>query len=118
DFSLQASSPAINAGLNLGSLYSLGLMKGSIWPSAVLLLDQGASWDIGTLVYAGPTKSTALLPSSDNPSAVGANVTFTATVTGSAPTGSVAFTADGTTLSGCSAAALPSRTATSQTAPS
>ena len=94
DFSLQASSPAINAGLNLGSLYSLGLMKGSIWPSAVLLLDQGAAWDIGAFVY-GPMQSTTLLASSANPSAVGANVTFTATVTGNAPTGSVAFKADG-----------------------
>src|SRR4029450_3163193 len=48
------------------------------------------------------TASTTSLASSANPSAVGANVTFTATVTGSAPTGSVAFKADGMTLSGCS----------------
>ena len=41
NFSLQARSPAINAGLNLGSPYQLGLAAGSVWPSAVLLLDQG-----------------------------------------------------------------------------
>jgi hypothetical protein len=47
---------------------------------------------------------------------VGANVTFTATVNGSAPTGSVAFTADGTSLSGCAAVALPAGSASSKTA--
>jgi hypothetical protein len=47
---------------------------------------------------------------------VGANVTFTATVTGSAPTGTVVFKADGTTLSGCSAVALPTSTANSKIA--
>ena len=52
DFSLQASSPAINAGLNLGSPYQRGLAKGSIWPSAVLLRDQGPYWTIGSFVYA------------------------------------------------------------------
>ena len=114
DFSLQASSPAINAGLYLGAPYSAWLMKGTIWPSAVLLSDQGAAWDIGAFVY-GP-QSTTLLASSANPSGVAANVTFTATVTGSAPTGSVAFKADGTTLSGCSAVALPTGTANSKTA--
>ncbi len=55
------------------------------------------------------TPTTTTLVSSANPSTVGANVTFTATVTGSAPTGSVGFTADGTTLTGCGAVALPSR---------
>ena len=62
------------------------------------------------------TASTTGLASSANPSGVGASVTFTATVTGSAPTGSVAFRADGTTLSGCGAVALPTGTANSKTA--
>jgi PKD repeat protein len=51
-----------------------------------------------------------------NPSGLGAAVTFTATVTGSAPTGSVGFTADGSTLTGCSAVALPAGGASSKTA--
>jgi hypothetical protein len=59
--------------------------------------------------------TTTMLASSANPSTVGANVTFTATVTGNAPTGSAAFTADGTTLSGCGAVAL-SGTGNSRTA--
>ena len=60
--------------------------------------------------------TTTTLASSLNPSTVGANVTFTATVTGSAPTGSVGFTADGTTLSGCGAVALPTGSANAKTA--
>ena len=118
DFSLQAASPAINKGLYLGGPYQLGLKKGSIWPFNVLLQDQGlSSWDIGSFVYTsgGLTSSTTLLASSANPSLLGASVTFTATVTGTAPTGSVAFRADGTTLSGCGAIALPAGTANSKT---
>jgi hypothetical protein len=46
------------------------------------------------------------LGSSSNPSLVGASVTFTVSVTGIAPTGSVNFTDGGSTISGCSALAL------------
>src|SRR5208282_6019053 len=60
--------------------------------------------------------TTTALASSVNPSTVGASVTFTATVAGSAPTGSVAFTADGTTLSGCGTVALPTGSASSKSA--
>jgi len=52
------------------------------------------------------TTTSTILASSRNPAPAGASVTFTATVTGSAPTGSVAFTADGTTVAGCSGVAL------------
>jgi hypothetical protein len=51
-----------------------------------------------------PTQT--MLGSSPNPSFVAASVTFTATVAGTAPTGTVAFTADSTTVSGCGAVAL------------
>src|SRR5438128_9368562 len=44
--------------------------------------------------------------SSANPSTVGVNVTFTANVSGNAPTGSVNFTDGGSTLTGCGAVAL------------
>lgn len=67
---------------------------------------------------AGSTTTTAIV-SSLNPAAVGASVTFTATVTGSSPTGTVNFTRNGTSLSGCSARALSgagnTRTATCAT---
>jgi hypothetical protein len=74
------------------------------------------SGTLSQVVNSGKTASTTSLASSANPSAVGANVTFTATVTGSAPSGSVGFTADGATLSGCGAVALPSGGANSKTA--
>src|SRR5207253_9599429 len=50
--------------------------------------------------------TTTTLSSSLNPATVGTNVTFTAAVTGIAPTGSVAFTDGNTALTGCSAVAL------------
>jgi hypothetical protein len=50
--------------------------------------------------------STAALSSSANPSVAGASVTFTASVTGFAPTGSVNFTDGGSSISGCGAVAL------------
>jgi hypothetical protein len=54
----------------------------------------------------GPPPSSTTLASSLNPSTVGAGVTFTATVSGTNPTGNVAFTDGGNALGGCSAVAL------------
>jgi hypothetical protein len=54
----------------------------------------------------GGTSTTTTLASSLNPSTAGASVTFTATVTGSAPTGSVNFKDGGTSISGCTSSAL------------
>jgi hypothetical protein len=50
--------------------------------------------------------TTTVLTSSASPSIGGTSVTFTATVAGVAPTGTVAFTSDGVTIAGCSAAAF------------
>jgi len=50
--------------------------------------------------------TTTTLASSLNPSTVGVAVTFTATVNGTAPTGSVAFTNGGASIAGCGAASL------------
>jgi hypothetical protein len=50
--------------------------------------------------------SSTALASSANPSAFGAPVTLTATISGSSPTGSVAFTDNGSTLPGCGAVAV------------
>jgi len=55
-------------------------------------------------VTAAPT--TTLLTSSANPSVAGASVTFTATVTGSNPTGNINFKDGANSISGCSAVAL------------
>ncbi len=54
----------------------------------------------------GPPPSGTTLASSANPSRVGLSVTFTATVTGTNPTGNVAFTSNGSSVAGCSAVAL------------
>jgi hypothetical protein len=50
--------------------------------------------------------STTALSSSANPSVAGANVTFTATVTGFGPTGNVNFTDGASSFAGCAAVAL------------
>ncbi|TMH14244.1 MAG: hypothetical protein E6H68_11760 [Betaproteobacteria bacterium] len=54
----------------------------------------------------GGSPTTTTLVSSLNPSTAGASVTFTATVTGSAPTGSVNFKDGGTSISGCTSSAV------------
>jgi hypothetical protein len=63
--------------------------------------------------------STTTVASSPNPSVVGQNVTFAATVTGNAPTGTVALTVNAVTIPGCGAVPLAgtgsSRTATCAT---
>jgi hypothetical protein len=54
DFTLQADSPCINAGVNLGETYKYGLMHDSAWPAAVVLGDQGVygeGWEIGAYIY-------------------------------------------------------------------
>ena len=55
---------------------------------------------------AGPAPTTTTLASSKNPSTVGTSVTFTATVAGSNPTGSVNFKDGANSIAGCSAVAL------------
>jgi hypothetical protein len=52
------------------------------------------------------TSSSTALASSSNPSMAGASVTFTASVTGYSPTGTISFNDGGTSISGCSAIAL------------
>ena len=53
-----------------------------------------------------PAATSTTLASSANPVATGASVTFTASVTGGAPTGSVGFTDNGGAIVGCGAVAL------------
>ncbi len=52
------------------------------------------------------TNTTTLLSSNNNPSSVGALVTFTASVTGTLPTGTVAFKDGGVNIAGCAAVAM------------
>jgi len=62
--------------------------------------------DAVSLGSGSQSATTTSLASAANPLLVGTSVTFTASVTGSAPTGSVGFTADGAAISGCTAVAL------------
>src|SRR5207247_3357533 len=52
----------------------------------------------GTVHRIASTATTATLTSAPNPAQVGSSVTFTATVAGSNPTGSVSFTENGTAI--------------------
>jgi parallel beta-helix repeat protein len=51
DFTLQASSPAIRAGVDLGASYDLALTVDSSWPSSVRTMPQGEKWEIGAYIY-------------------------------------------------------------------
>jgi len=62
----------------------------------------------------GAGATTTALQSSANPAQVGSSVTFTATVTGSSPTGTVGFTDAGVSI-GCAAVPLAGDTATCST---
>ena len=70
-------------------------------------------------VATGPPPSSTTVVSSLNPSNAGDLVTFTATVTGANPGGTVGFTSDGNPIGGCGASALAgsgsARTATCAT---
>jgi hypothetical protein len=65
DLTLQPSSPAIDAGVNLGSAYQLGLSPASTWPSNVLTLNQKSftsGWGIGAYVYPQTTRPPSRAP--------------------------------------------------------
>jgi PKD repeat protein len=58
DFTLQAASPCIDAGADLGPSYSAALMPNSSWPSNVLTGNQytaGQWWEIGAYLFPGAT---------------------------------------------------------------
>ena len=62
DYSIKASSPAANAGINLGSTYQMAICPGSTWPNNVTLCNQnsyGTGWEIGAFV-AVPSSGNAL----------------------------------------------------------
>lgn len=66
NFTLSSSSPAIDAGTNLGSTYQLGLDPASSWPSSIKTDNQnsnGTGWEIGAFVFlqqAPPAPPTSL----------------------------------------------------------
>jgi hypothetical protein len=64
DFTLQASSPCRDAGVDLGATYANALAPGSTWPTNVSTKDQrsqGPGWEIGAYVFGQPAGSLVLL---------------------------------------------------------
>jgi hypothetical protein len=60
NFTLLTGSPAIDAGINLGSTYQLALSPSSSWPIGVYLVNQntmGTGWEIGAFIFP-PNRST------------------------------------------------------------
>ncbi len=57
-YTLQSTSPDIDAGTNLGSTYEMALWPMSSWPSVVTANQNlyGGGWEIGAYVYAPPKK--------------------------------------------------------------
>lgn len=52
NYTLQDGSPAINAGMNLGTPYNMGLNPGSSFPWSTLNQDsQGSRWAVGAFVF-------------------------------------------------------------------
>ena len=64
NYALLAVSPAINAGVNLGSTYQMALSPASSWPGGVSLLNQnsaGSGWEIGGVRVSARMRSTPTL---------------------------------------------------------
>src|SRR5207253_2042447 len=87
--------PAVQVGLEGRTLNGM----------AYTLYGGRATWDYAGKSSGSGAPTTTTLTSSLNPSMVGANVTFTATVMGSNPTGSVNFSDGGVSIAGCAAVA-------------
>ncbi|MGZ3747470.1 MAG: hypothetical protein ACXWRE_08835, partial [Pseudobdellovibrionaceae bacterium] len=61
EFSLQSNSPALNAGVNLGSPFNFYIVANSSWPSAVLTQRSATgNWAIGAYDFASGTSTPSL----------------------------------------------------------
>ena len=78
------------------STYGVNIMVTAASPTALSV----------TVTAPSLNPTTTTLVSSLNPSTLGGSVTFTASVTGTSPTGTVAFANGGVPIAGCTAAAL------------
>lgn len=78
DFSLQSTSPCIDAGVSLDSDYDDAVYPGSTWPSSVTTADQdlrGSGWEIGAYIYPVPQAPTIGTPTAQSSSAIRWNFT-------------------------------------------
>ena len=93
-----------------GQLWSVANSGGVHWQSliianATLYVTDGAG-HLTAFGLPATSSTTTVLASSSNPALYGAGTTFAATVTGSAPTGSVSFSDGGSVITGCAAVAV------------
>jgi len=103
DFTLQSSSPAIDAGLNLGTSYDMGLDPASTWPSSIILDNQnsfGAGWEMGAYVYTQTSTPSVSITAPTASSTVSGTISVTATSSAVSPASisSVQFYLDGSPL--------------------
>jgi len=73
DLTLQSSSPAINAGADLGATYKMAIDPDSKWPDNVATLDQnshGDGWEIGAYVHRGAIPAKGQIINLDHPASV------------------------------------------------
>ena len=93
-----ASSPSIDAGLNLGSPFNLALNSTSAWPTSVTTLDQGSyglGWDIGAFVFTDTTAPTVSVTSPASGATVsGSSVAFAASASDNTSVAGVRFKLD------------------------
>lgn len=73
DYTLQSTSPAINAGANLGATYDDAIYPTTTWPSSVTTADQdlrGSGWEIGAYIYPVPQAPTIGDPAAQSSSSI------------------------------------------------
>jgi hypothetical protein len=110
-FSLSGSTVRALDPLTGNVLWSLARSGGFHWESLIVANGVVYATDGSNQLTAyslGKNQTTTMLTSSKNPAQVGDNVTFTASVNGNGPTGTVAFTNGGNAIGGCAAVALSS----------
>ncbi|MCC6198314.1 MAG: S8 family serine peptidase, partial [Burkholderiales bacterium] len=100
---IQTTARAFPTGTGRDCTSDLGSVTGTIKYCGAGIVDAGAAV---AAVAGGPGATTTLISSSSHPAAAGALVTFTASVTGTSPTGTVTFRDGGVTIATCSAAPL------------
>ncbi len=89
-YTLASSSPAIDAGANLGSTYEMGLDPASTWPSNIILDNQnnyGSGWDIGAYVYTDTSTPAVAMTAPANLATVSSIVTVSASSSAVSPAG-------------------------------
>jgi len=103
NFSVLVGSPAIDAGVNLGTSYDMGLDPASTWPSNIITDNQnsfGAGWDMGAYEYTQTsTPSVAIIAPTASSTVSGIiSITVTSSAVAPASIASIQFYLDGSPL--------------------